>query len=89
MTTHRSWILPSGVAHIIISCLIQIVILTFLVDLRQKGLKISTIKFVKECLCTYIHFILQTASLLAALRNPGHIVIYASGDFFSCRRDAS
>ncbi|EBV8483421.1 hypothetical protein AVE02_21840 [Salmonella enterica subsp. enterica serovar Ago] len=26
--------------------------------------------------------------MLAALRNPGHIVIYAPGDFFPCRRDA-
>ncbi|EBI2815297.1 hypothetical protein DNH49_02815 [Salmonella enterica] len=37
----------------------------------------------------YIHFIFQAASLLAAIRNPGHTVIYARGDFFPCRCDAS
>jgi len=38
---------------------------------------------------TDIHFILHAASALAAFRNPGHIVIYAPGDFFSCRLDAT
>ncbi|EBI7618018.1 hypothetical protein BVD23_09850 [Salmonella enterica] len=36
-----------------------------------------------------IHFLLQAACLLAAFRNSGYIVIYAPGDFFPCRRDAS
>ncbi|WP_237387439.1 hypothetical protein [Xenorhabdus sp. Sc-CR9] len=30
---------------------------------------------------TSIHFVFQTASLLAALAHPGHIVIYAPGDY--------
>ncbi|RAX06428.1 hypothetical protein CKY10_22830 [Photorhabdus sp. HUG-39] len=37
----------------------------------------------------YIPVIFQVASLLAALTHPGHIVIYAPGDSFPCRRDAS
>ncbi|NRN28769.1 hypothetical protein [Photorhabdus heterorhabditis] len=47
----------------------------------------------------YIPVIFQTASLLAALTHPGHIVlydivlydivIYAPGDSLPCRRDAS
>ncbi|OWO82312.1 hypothetical protein B5C26_12045 [Photorhabdus luminescens] len=36
-----------------------------------------------------IPVIFQVASLLAALTHPGHIVIYAPGDSFPCRRDAS
>ncbi|SFU95220.1 hypothetical protein SAMN05421784_1551 [Xenorhabdus koppenhoeferi] len=36
-----------------------------------------------------IHFVFQTASLLAALAHSGHIVIYAPGDLLSCRRDAT
>ncbi|AYA40826.1 hypothetical protein D3790_10570 [Xenorhabdus nematophila] len=36
-----------------------------------------------------IHFVFQTASLLAAFAHPGHIVIYAPGDLLSCRRDAT
>ncbi|TDB56210.1 hypothetical protein C5468_00485 [Photorhabdus luminescens subsp. mexicana] len=36
-----------------------------------------------------IPVIFQVASLLAALAHPGHIVIYAPGDSFLCRRDAS
>ncbi|NDK93792.1 hypothetical protein [Photorhabdus sp. S14-60] len=36
-----------------------------------------------------IPVIFQVASLLAALTHPGHIVIYAPGDSFLCRRDAS
>ncbi len=38
---------------------------------------------------TDIPVIFQVASLLAALTHPGHIVIYAPGDSFPCRRDAS
>ncbi|EBN1979089.1 hypothetical protein DMJ75_18720 [Salmonella enterica] len=38
---------------------------------------------------TPLHFILRAASLLAALENPSHIVIYAPGDFLAYRRDAS
>ncbi|EBY8746846.1 hypothetical protein D6S60_20910 [Salmonella enterica subsp. enterica serovar Waycross] len=38
---------------------------------------------------SHLHFILQAASLLAALENPSHIVIYAPGDFLAYRRDAS
>ncbi|RAX13062.1 hypothetical protein CKY02_08705 [Photorhabdus bodei] len=37
----------------------------------------------------YIPVIFQVASLLAALAHPGHIVIYAPGDSFPCRRDPS
>ncbi len=41
-----------------------------------------------------IPFVFQVASLLAALTHPGHSfykhsVIYAPGDEFSCRRDAT
>ncbi|MCW7763311.1 DUF2569 domain-containing protein [Photorhabdus luminescens] len=36
-----------------------------------------------------IPVIFQVASLLAALTHPGHIVLYAPGDSFPCRRDAS
>ncbi|WP_387692294.1 ATP-binding cassette domain-containing protein [Photorhabdus sp. RM71S] len=36
-----------------------------------------------------IPVIFQAASLLAALTHPGHIVIYAPGDSFPCRRDAT
>ncbi|TDB55988.1 hypothetical protein C5468_01880 [Photorhabdus luminescens subsp. mexicana] len=36
-----------------------------------------------------IPVIFQVASLLAALTHPSHIVIYAPGDSFPCRRDAS
>ncbi|MBS9439664.1 hypothetical protein EAE91_21710 [Photorhabdus noenieputensis] len=36
-----------------------------------------------------IPVIFQVASLLASLAHPGHIVIYAPGDSFPCRRDAS
>ncbi|MBS9434141.1 hypothetical protein C6H64_13475 [Photorhabdus luminescens] len=36
-----------------------------------------------------IPVIFQVASLLAALTHPGHIVSYAPGDSFPCRRDAS
>ncbi|WP_181573585.1 hypothetical protein [Photorhabdus laumondii] len=36
-----------------------------------------------------IPVIFQVASLLVALTHPGHIVIYAPGDSFPCRRDAS
>ncbi|EAB7447925.1 hypothetical protein DKO97_19110 [Salmonella enterica subsp. enterica serovar Derby] len=38
---------------------------------------------------SHLHFILRAASLLAALENPSHIVIYAPGDFLAYRRDAS
>ncbi|EAS4641638.1 hypothetical protein D7G96_18605 [Salmonella enterica] len=38
---------------------------------------------------SHLHFILLAASLLAALQNPSHIVIYAPGDFLAYRRDAS
>ncbi|RAX10077.1 hypothetical protein CKY10_09070 [Photorhabdus sp. HUG-39] len=37
----------------------------------------------------YIPVIFQAASLLAALTHPGLIVIYAPGDSFPCRRDAT
>ncbi|TDB48271.1 hypothetical protein C5468_16170 [Photorhabdus luminescens subsp. mexicana] len=37
----------------------------------------------------FIPVIFQAASLLAALTHPGHIVIYAPGDSFPCRRDAT
>ncbi|NRN30686.1 hypothetical protein [Photorhabdus heterorhabditis] len=36
-----------------------------------------------------IPFILQVAALLAAFTYPGHIVIYAPRDAFSCRRAAN
>ncbi len=36
-----------------------------------------------------IPVILQVASLLAALTHPSHIVIYAPGEAFSCRRTAT
>ncbi|EAC0957770.1 hypothetical protein DQ812_03350 [Salmonella enterica subsp. enterica] len=38
---------------------------------------------------SHLHFILRATSLLAALENPSHIVIYAPGDFLAYRRDAS
>ncbi|ECI2452901.1 hypothetical protein AHT95_13010 [Salmonella enterica subsp. enterica] len=38
---------------------------------------------------SHLHVILRAASLLAALQNPSHIVIYAPGDFLAYRRDAS
>ena len=37
----------------------------------------------------FIHVVLQAASLLAAFICPGHIVNYASGDPFICRREAA
>ncbi len=37
----------------------------------------------------FIPVILQVASLLAALTHPSHIVIYAPGDSFICRRAAT
>ncbi|CAQ82125.1 hypothetical transmembrane protein [Photorhabdus asymbiotica] len=40
-------------------------------------------------LLTYIPFILQVAALLAAFTHPSHIVIYAPGDSFTCRRAAT
>ncbi|CAQ84387.1 conserved hypothetical protein [Photorhabdus asymbiotica] len=36
-----------------------------------------------------IPFILQVAALLAAFTHPSHIVIYAPGDTFTCRRAAT
>ncbi|WP_434524578.1 hypothetical protein [Photorhabdus asymbiotica] len=36
-----------------------------------------------------IPFILQVAALLAAFTHPSHIVIYAPGDSFTCRRAAT
>ncbi|WP_434525244.1 hypothetical protein [Photorhabdus asymbiotica] len=36
-----------------------------------------------------IPVIFQVASLLVALTHPGHIVIYAPGDSFPCRRAAT
>ncbi|RKS66920.1 hypothetical protein BDD30_1268 [Photorhabdus asymbiotica] len=36
-----------------------------------------------------IPFILQVAALLAAFTHPSHIVIYAPGDSFICRRAAT
>ncbi|NRN29385.1 hypothetical protein [Photorhabdus heterorhabditis] len=36
-----------------------------------------------------IPFIFQAAALLAAFTYPSHIVIYAPGDAFSCRRTAT
>ncbi|AYL64912.1 hypothetical protein CUC50_01985 [Citrobacter werkmanii] len=53
------------------------------------ALAIIQAQLCNECNKIAIHFILQAASLLAALRNPSHIVIYAPGDFFPCRLDAS
>ncbi|CAQ85419.1 conserved hypothetical protein [Photorhabdus asymbiotica] len=41
------------------------------------------------CILLIIPVIFQVASLLATLTHPGHIVIYAPGDSFPCRRDAS
>ncbi|EAA7351381.1 hypothetical protein QF21_10015 [Salmonella enterica subsp. enterica] len=38
---------------------------------------------------SHLHVILRATSLLAALENPSHIVIYAPGDFLAYRRDAS
>ncbi|WP_339374843.1 hypothetical protein [Photorhabdus australis] len=37
----------------------------------------------------YIPVIFQVASLLAAFTYPSHIVIYAPGDAFTCRRTAT
>ncbi|NHB93573.1 hypothetical protein C5469_16060 [Photorhabdus cinerea] len=37
----------------------------------------------------YIPVIFQVASLLAALAYPGHIVSYAPGNSFPCRRIAT
>ncbi|RKS57176.1 hypothetical protein BDD30_3817 [Photorhabdus asymbiotica] len=37
----------------------------------------------------FIPFILQVAALLAAFTHPSHIVIYAPGDSFTCRRAAT
>ncbi|WP_339374933.1 hypothetical protein [Photorhabdus australis] len=37
----------------------------------------------------YIPVIFQVASLLAAFTYPSHIVIYAPGDAFTCRRPAT
>ncbi|RKS54748.1 hypothetical protein BDD30_4339 [Photorhabdus asymbiotica] len=37
----------------------------------------------------FIPFILQVAALLAAFTHPSHIVIYAPGDAFTCRRAAT
>ncbi|MCT8347365.1 hypothetical protein LGZ99_09110 [Photorhabdus temperata] len=37
----------------------------------------------------YIPFIFQVAALLAAFTYPSHIVIYAPGDAFTCRRAAN
>ncbi|OWO80178.1 hypothetical protein B5C26_18675 [Photorhabdus luminescens] len=34
-------------------------------------------------------FIFQAAALLAAFTHPSHIVIYAPGDSFTCRRAAT
>ncbi|RKS59725.1 hypothetical protein BDD30_1811 [Photorhabdus asymbiotica] len=36
-----------------------------------------------------IPFIFQVAALLAAFTHPSHIVIYAPGDSFTCRRAAT
>ncbi|ARB24565.1 hypothetical protein DN619_08745 [Klebsiella michiganensis] len=36
-----------------------------------------------------MHFILQAASTLAAFAHPSHVFIYAPGDSFSCRLDAT
>ncbi|NRN30209.1 hypothetical protein [Photorhabdus heterorhabditis] len=36
-----------------------------------------------------IPFIFQAAALLAAFTYPSHIVIYAPGDAFTCRRTAT
>ncbi|TDB45444.1 hypothetical protein C5468_20830 [Photorhabdus luminescens subsp. mexicana] len=36
-----------------------------------------------------IPFIFQAAALLAAFTHPSHIVIYAPGDSFTCRRAAT
>ncbi|TDB62615.1 hypothetical protein C5467_02495 [Photorhabdus khanii subsp. guanajuatensis] len=36
-----------------------------------------------------IPFIFQAAALLAAFTHPSHIVIYAPGDSFICRRAAT
>ncbi|TDB56324.1 hypothetical protein C5468_01135 [Photorhabdus luminescens subsp. mexicana] len=38
---------------------------------------------------SYIPFIFQAAALLAAFTHPSHIVIYAPGDSFTCRRAAT
>ncbi|NHB95483.1 hypothetical protein C5470_03210 [Photorhabdus stackebrandtii] len=38
---------------------------------------------------SFIPFILQVAALLAAFTHPSHIVIYAPGDSFTCRRAAT
>ncbi|WP_339374817.1 hypothetical protein [Photorhabdus australis] len=37
----------------------------------------------------YIPFIFQAAALLTALTYSSHIVIYAPGDAFTCRRTAT
>ncbi|RKS58042.1 hypothetical protein BDD30_2876 [Photorhabdus asymbiotica] len=38
---------------------------------------------------SFIPFILQVTALLAAFTHPSHIVIYAPGDSFTCRRAAT
>ncbi|KMW71861.1 hypothetical protein TI10_17185 [Photorhabdus luminescens subsp. luminescens] len=38
---------------------------------------------------TDIPFIFQSVALLAAFTHPSHIVIYAPGDSFTCRRAAA
>ncbi|WP_167405304.1 hypothetical protein [Photorhabdus bodei] len=53
-----------------------------------------SLKIVRRYYCIdhcklFIPVIFQAASLLAALTHPGHIVIYAPGDSFPCRRDAT
>lgn len=37
----------------------------------------------------YIPVILQAAGALAAFAHPSHVLIYAPGDSFSCRLDAT
>ncbi|OWO86452.1 hypothetical protein B5C26_01455 [Photorhabdus luminescens] len=49
-------------------------------ELRQQRLSYNN---------SYIPVIFQVASLLAALTHPSHIVIYAPGDSFTCRRAAT
>ncbi|OWO84172.1 hypothetical protein B5C26_03845 [Photorhabdus luminescens] len=49
----------------------------------------SKIFFHKKTSNINIPFIFQAAALLAAFTHPSHIVIYAPGDSFTCRRAAT
>ncbi|RKS65956.1 hypothetical protein BDD30_0229 [Photorhabdus asymbiotica] len=60
-------------------------------DLLQINSAFREIKFIYMILLNMRHipFIFQVAALLAAFTHPSHIVIYAPGDSFTCRRAAT